>query len=891
VSNSVRERPTVVPRATYRLQLTPSFGFDEAAAVAPYLAALGVSHLYSSPYLQAAPGSTHGYDVVNPHHVNIELGGPVAHHRFRRTLGDHRLGQVLDTVPNHMAISGPDNPWWGDVLENGPASRYARYFDVEWASADEHSNNKVLLPLLGDHYGRVLEAGELLLARDGGTFSVHYHEHRFPVAPPSLEPLLVDAGRRASSDELVFIGGAMGRLPPVTATDRESLIRRNRDKEVLKVQVARLAHDHPEVARALDEVVAEVNADEDALDALLERQNYRLAFWRAAGEDLGYRRFFDITTLIGLRMEDEYVFRDTHELVLGWLREGVLDGVRIDHPDGLRDPRQYLQRLRAASRRAWIVVEKILEPSEELPRDWPVAGTSGYDFLNLAGGLFVDPAAEASMTDIYRSFSGVEEPFEEIAHAKKQQVLQSVLVSEFNRLTVLFAEVVRGHRRHRDYPPSQLRSVLLDVIASFPVYRTYARAEAGEISAADIRHIETAFAAAGREQDHEPELLSFLRDVLTLRIRGAVESEFVMRFQQLTGPVMAKGVEDTAFYTYNRLISLNEVGGSPDRFGVTLEEWHAAQREAHAHWPASMLTTATHDTKRSEDVRARIAVLSEVPEQWREAVGRWAGMNEGKRSGERPDRNTEYFLYQTLAGTWPITLERLWPYMEKAAREAKTFTSWTDPDLEYEKVLRRFVEGCLGDEAFVGDLERFLAPLLPSARATSLSQILLKLTAVGVPDIYQGTELWDHSLVDPDNRRPVDFALRRSLLERARAATAEEALAEMEEGLPKLWLIHRVLQLRARRPELFGSAGTYQPLWADGSKADHVVAFARGGEAVVVAQRLIHRLGDGWNGTSLQLPSGPWIDQLTGERHDGGGVPLARLLERFPAALLMPEHA
>ena len=879
----------VVPRATYRLQLHADFGFTAAAAVADYLAALGVSHVYSSPYLQAAPGSTHGYDVVDPRLVNAELGGPVAHQRYGAKLSEHGLGQVLDVVPNHMAIGGPENPWWWDVLENGPASRYARFFDVDWDSSDPQFSATVLLPVLGDHYGRVLEAGELCLVRDRSSFMIRYSERSFPVSPPSLEGVLVAAGRRVGSDELVFIGEALGRLPASTATDRESVARRHRGKEVLKAQLGNLVADRLEVSAAIDDQMAIVNQDVDRLDALIQAQNYRLAFWRAAGEDLDYRRFFDVTSLAGLRIEDEHVFNETHELILGWLRDGVLDGVRIDHPDGLRDPKAYFERLHGASPRAWIVAEKVLEPGEQLPADWPVAGTTGYDFLNEVNRLFVDPASEAQLTALYAEFRGDDESYEEIVRGSKDLVLEQILGAEVNRLTEHLLSVVRGHRRHRDYTRSQLRVALRELVGCFPVYRTYVRADALEVSDDDVRYVgEAVEAAAARQPDAPRELFDFIADILLLRVTGPRESEFAMRFQQLTGPVMAKGVEDTTFYRYNRLMSLNEVGGDPSRYGQSLADFHAANQHGQRHWPARMLASSTHDTKRSEDVRARIGLLSEMPDRWADEVRAWQQLNAAKRVGGMPDGNTEYLLYQTLVGTWPIDEGRLLEYMLKATREAKIHTSWTDGNQEYESALAGFVQRCLGDVELIGQLEALVAALTPHWHATSLSQTLLRLTSPGAPDIYQGTELWDLSLVDPDNRRPVDFELRRALLDRAVAATAAEALADPAQGLPKIWLIRRVLDVRRRRSELFSEASSYAPIHAQGARADHVVAFARGGEAVIVAPRLIARLNGEWLDTTIEMPPGTWEDELTGERYEGGAVPLGTLLGNFPGAVLLP---
>ncbi|CAN5815400.1 malto-oligosyltrehalose synthase [soil metagenome] len=885
------DRAAQVPRATYRLQLRAGFDFAAAAGIADYLADLGVSHVYTSPYLQAAPGSAHGYDVVDPRRVNTELGGPVAHQRFGAALGENELGQVLDVVPNHMAIGGSENPWWWDVLENGPASRYARFFDVEWDSADPNFRATVLLPVLGDHYGRVLEAGDLSLTRDRSTFLVRYAEHSFPVAPPSLEGLLVAAGRRAGSDELIVIGESFGRLPASTATDRESVARRHRGKEVLKQQLSRLLADRPKLEAAVDDALVELNADVERLDGFMQGQNYRLAWWRAAGEDLDYRRFFDVTTLAGLRMEDEHVFNETHELVLGWLRDGTLDGLRIDHPDGLRDPRKYFDRLHNASPRAWIVAEKILEPGEQLPAGWPIAGTTGYDFLNHLTRLYVDPDGEGPLTELYAEFTGQRDEFADVAYRAKHLVLREVLGAELNRLSEYLVGVVRGHRRHRDYSRVQLRDALRELIACFPVYRTYVQAEDGVVGAADETHIAQAVAsAAERRPDLPADLLEFLSDVLRLRIAGEREAEFVMRFQQLTGPVMAKGVEDTAFYRYNRLLALNEVGGDPGRFSAGTEAFHAQMVATQAAWPATMLASSTHDTKRAEDVRTRLALLSEMPSQWAAEARAWRKMNEAKwpaGTGEI-DRNTEYLIYQTLVGTWPIKFDRLWPYLEKAVREAKTYTSWTDPSEPYENGLRAFVKACLADRTFTERVAAFVTDLTPDWHVSSLAQALLRLTCPGVPDIYQGTELWDLSLVDPDNRRPVDYELRRRLLDQARTATAEDVLADPAAGLPKLWLIRRALAVRNSRPELFGAAGNYRPIIARGKSAEHVVAFARGGEAVVVVPRLVRRLGGKWADTTLELPRGAWRNELTGERHEGGSVRLSELLGRFPVCLLLP---
>ena len=877
-------------RATYRIQLHPSFGFTDAAAITDYLAELGISHLYCSPYLQAAPGSTHGYDVVNPQQVNLELGGATGHARLCAALEENGLKQVLDIVPNHMAIGGRENPWWWDVLENGPSSRYAAFFDVDWDPPEAKLRNTVLLPVLGDHYGRVLEKGEFALQREGGQFIVRYHDHVFPVSPRSLDELVANAARRCDSDDLAFIAEALRQLPPSTATDWAAVQRRHRNKEVLRGQLVRLCEEQPQVARALDQIVAEVNSDPDQLDALLERQNYRLAFWRTAGREFGYRRFFDINTLAGLQSEHEQVFEQTHALILDWLKRGMLDGVRVDHPDGLRDPEQYFDRLHTACPRAWIIAEKILEPGESLPESWPIAGTTGYDFIYRLNNLFVDPAAEAALTEFYGEFTGEPTDFAALVHDKKHFVLREVLASDLNRLTALLVDICERHRRHRDYTRHELHEALRELIACFPIYRTYVRAEAGVISDEDARIINrTIDDAKARRSDLDSELFHFFRGILLLRHRGPLETEWVMRLQQLTGPVMAKGLEDTAFYCFNRLVSLNEVGGDPGHFGLSPDEFHTACAETQARWPRTMLASSTHDTKRSADVRARINLLSEIPEHWMEAVRGWAELNGGYRRESFPDRNTEYLLYQTLVGAWPIEIERVLAYMEKASREAKAQTSWTDPNPIYDDALRAFVEGIMNNSEFTESLERFVRPLIEPGRINSLAQTLIKLTAPGIPDFYQGTELWDLSLVDPDNRRPVDYQSRRRLLAEIKCMSPEQILARADEGLPKLWLIRQTLKARHER-KLFQPQDSYRALTPSGAKREHIIAFARNQRAVTVVPRLTLKLAGEWGDTVIEIPNGRWRNHLTGETSAGGVAPVAKLLKRFPVALLLREE-
>ena len=876
------------PRATYRVQLHKGFGFEAAAAEVEYLDRLGVSHLYSSPVLQAVPGSTHGYDVVDHGKVNAELGGEAGFARLAAALRARGMGQLLDIVPNHMAIVTPHNRWWWDVLENGPSSRYAAYFDVDWDPPEAKLRNTVLLPVLEDQYGRVLGKGLLGVARrEDGTFTIRYHDHEWPVAPRSIDSLLAAAAERCGSDELAFIADAQGRLAASTATDVAAIRRRHRHKEVLRHALERLCRERPEVAAAVEAEIRRVNAEADLLDALLDRQNYRVAFWKSAAGDLGYRRFFDVNTLVGLRVEIERVFFDTHHLVLGWLDDGTVDGVRIDHPDGMRDPAAYLHRLRSARPGVWVVVEKILEAGESLPESWPVEGTTGYDFMARASALFVDPEAERPLTDLYAELTGEPTDYAEVLRVQKHRVLRDVLGSDLNRLTAQLVEVCERHRDYRDHTRHELHEVVRELIACFPVYRTYVSAEAEGASAQDVKYVTEAINAVRvRRPEFDGRLLDFLRELLLRLVPGDRETEFVLRFQQVTGPAMAKGAEDTAFYGYNRLVSLNEVGGSPDRFGVSIREFHEASLAAHWKWPRGLLATSTHDSKRSEDVRARIGVLSEVPAAWARVVRGWFERHARHWGAEPPDRNIEYLLYQTLVGAWPIEAERVKAYIEKAAREAKARTSWTAPQAGYETALQAFVEAVLADETFRRELASFVGTVRDAGRTSSLAQVLLKLTCPGVPDIYQGTELWDLSLVDPDNRRPVDFGLRHRLLGELEGLAVGAVMARADEGLPKLWLITRALALRRARPVPFGPDGAYTPLAVEGPASDHVVAFARGGEVVSVVPRFALKRRGEWGDTRVVLPAGAWRNELTGEEVTGGPAHVGRMLSSFPVALL-----
>jgi (1->4)-alpha-D-glucan 1-alpha-D-glucosylmutase len=890
------------PLATYRLQLHPGFDFDAAAGVVGYLADLGVSHVYLSPVLQAAPGSTHGYDVVDHSRVSEALGGAAGHARLVEAIAAAGLGQVLDIVPNHMAITGPENRWWWDVLENGPSSRWAGHFDVTWDPPEEKLRNTVLLPILGDHYGRVLDRGEITLVRHAATFTIRYFDHAVPVDPRSLAPLLAEAAAAAGDDDLGFVAAASGRLPRATRTDAAAVAERHRDAAVLRRQLARLVDERPPLAAALDAAVARVNADADALDALLDAQNHRIAYWRTAERELGYRRFFDIDTLVGLRVEDPDVFADTHALILRWVREGVVHGLRVDHPDGLRDPESYADRLARATGGAWTVVEKILEPGEDLPDTWPVAGTTGYDRLGLIGGLFVDPAGEVPITEAYGALTGATTDVAAVVHESRALVVDELLAADVNRLTALLVEICEQRRHQRDRTRHELHDAVRELAAAFSVYRTYVRAEAGLVRREDVARVEEAVAAvSGRRPDIDQDLLAFLAGLLLLRLpdRRPLEDEWVMRFQQLTGPAMAKGVEDTAFYRCTRLLALNEVGGDLTRFGVAPGDFHAANAAAHERWPATMVALSTHDTKRSADVRARLALLSEIPGAWAEACGRWIEASAGHWPGGGPDRHAQHLLFQTWVGAWPLTPDRAVAYMSKATREAKLRTSWLAPDSEYDAARDAWVAGTMADPTLAAEVAAFVAPLIGSGRVNALAQVALQLTVPGVPDTYQGSELWDLSLVDPDNRRPVDFAARRARLAELRGDPATPAragldaaaiLARADEGLPKLALVRAGLHLRRRRPAAFGpgDAGAYVPLAFAGPAAAHGVGCTRGGAVAVFVPRLVLGLAErgGWEDTSVTLPPGDWTDVVTGAVVAGGPAAAGDLLAAFPVAVL-----
>jgi malto-oligosyltrehalose synthase len=798
------------PVSTYRLQLRPGFGFADAAAIADYLASLGVTHVYLSPILQAAPGSPHGYDVVDHSRISADLGGEAGFRAMAERMRRHGLGVIVDIVPNHMAIPVPEslNRQLWSVLRDGADSPYAHWFDVDWPAAD----GRLLLPILA---GPVAECrADLRVEAAGGQEVLRYFEHVLPLRP-----------------------GTAG-LP---------------------------------------------------LPELLSAQHYRLTGWRDGAAELNWRRFFDITSLIAIRVEDADVFAATHGLLLRLVAEGLIDGLRVDHPDGLADPRGYLRQLASATDRIWVVTEKILTGTEELPSDWPCAGTTGYDTLGLAGGLFIDPDGREPVTAAFRRFTKVLNGFAEVAQAAKREVAARGFAAEIARLTRLLASA--GVPELGGLAAADVRSVLVELLAAFPVYRAYVvPGEPPPPSSAAIVHD-----AAQTARRKLPARLHAALDAVCALVLGegphALQREFIVRFQQTCGPVMAKGVEDTAFYRWSRLVALNDVGGEPDRFGVSPADFHAAACRLAQDWPATMTTLSTHDTKRQEDVRARLSVLAEIPQEWEREVTGWRSRAAALSGGRAPEPDTEYLMWQTLIGAWPIERDRLAGYLTKAMREAKTRTSWTDPDHGYESAVLAYADAVLGDPELTRRIGRFAAQIAADARANSLGAKLVQLTMPGVADVYQGCELTGLSLVDPDNRRWVDYVRRRHLLDALSRPAQPGARLDAALDAEKMLVTARALRLRRDHPDWF--AGSYAPVYADGPAAWHAVAFNRAGNAVTVATRLpagLRRIG-GWADTAVTLPEGRWRDMLTGTTHTGTKLLLSALMRQLPVALLVREGA
>jgi len=959
-----------IPRATYRLQLNRSFRLWQATELIPYLDELGISHCYLSPLLKARPGSMHGYDITDHSSLNPEIASAEDFERFVAALRDRGMGLIMDVVPNHMGIMGSDNGWWLDVLENGPASSFAGYFDIDWHHVTDDVTARVLLPVLADHYGAILEKGELKLVFDSqqGSFSVFYREHRFPVDPREyprvlghgLERLQARLGaEHAVLMEFQTLVTAFGHLPARDSQTPEAVAERARDKEVNKRHLASLYETSADIAHFIDESLLDFNgaaadaASFDLLHELLQAQAYRLAFWRVAADEINYRRFFDINDLAALRTDNPEVFERTHQLIRELLARGYVNGLRIDHPDGLYAPREYFERLQAMARSLlarpqipaeeeslplYLVAEKILSGDEHLSAAWSIHGSTGYDFAAACSGLFVDGGAAHPFSRIYQGFIRERPDFGRMVRENKHLIMDSSLAGELQVLATQLARIANGDRYTCDFTLNGLRSALAEVVASFPVYRTYVAGP--EIEPEDERYVREAVALAkARSLASDTSIFDFICEVLLARhgqgqgddYRQAV-CAFAMKFQQYSSPVMAKAVEDTTFYQYNRLVSLNEVGSDPNRFGIPLAVFHRENQERAEHFPHAMLASSSHDSKRSEDVRARIGTLSEMPEAWRQALSRWSTFNRGKRRKQgttyAPSRNDEYLLYQTLLGVWPFAVpddgalarlgQRVEAYMVKAVREAKVHSSWMNPNDHYERATCKFVRALLTPapgNLFLADFQAFQQRVARAGALTSLAQLLLKLTAPGVPDVYQGNEVWDFSLVDPDNRRPVDYASRRAALgeikalhaERGAAACARALLGCLEDGRIKLYLTWKTLAFRREHEALFRD-GDYLPLNVHGPQQERVCAFARsiaGETLVVVVPRLFVTLtgsgerlpvGDAvWGDTRIELPPGlvqkQWSNALTGQMIDmrageGDGLALAQVFAEFPYALL-----
>jgi (1->4)-alpha-D-glucan 1-alpha-D-glucosylmutase len=964
-----------IPRATYRLQLNRDFTFVQATAIVPYLATLGISHCYISPFLKARPGSMHGYDIVDHSSLNPEIGTAEEFDRFVAALRQHDMGLIVDIVPNHMGIMASDNAWWLDVLENGEASAYACFFDIDWRPLKEELHGKVLVPVLHDHYGAVLESGELKVAfrADRGEFDVRYQDHRFPIDPKEYPRILQTcadspAGKLGEENldllEFQSLITAFSHLPARQEISSDRIAERNRDKEIHKRRLATLCERSPQIAACIQQAIESINgtpgdaASFEQLHELIKAQAFRLANWRVASDDINYRRFFDTNDLAGLCMENEAVFQATHHLILDFVAQGKVDGLRVDHPDGLYDPAQYFNRLKHGIAEAahkseptkdsqatqhdsdYVVIEKILTGSERLPKEWPVCGTTGYDFSNLVNGLYVDPAAVARFDSLYRSFTGVEASYDDLAYRCRKLIVRVALASELNVLANQLTRIALSKRNTCDFTLNSLRDALMEVVANFPVYRTYVTA-AG-ISENDTGYIRRAIALAKwRSPAADTSVFDFLRDVLLTSIAEGQDPayqkaiiSFAMKFQQFSSPVMAKGLEDTAFYRYNRLVSLNDVGADLHQFGTTIADFHKANQERLRDWPHTMLATSTHDSKRSEDVRTRIDALSEMPGLWRLRVRDWRRFNRIHRSKindkAAPSPNDEYLLYQTLIGAWrvePLQSESDWQsfrerienYMLKAIREAKQNTSWINRNGEYEAAVSSFVKALLSPNEqnhFLNDFVPFQRRIARIGLWNSLSQTLLKLTCPGVPDIYQGNDLWDFSLVDPDNRRPVDYGRRLQVFESVRRLSGEPDAASVAELLQtptdsrlKLYVIWKTLCLRKEHHDLF-RLGDYVPLEVRGTKANHAVAFMRKFESaslLVVVPRLLGSLlneserppvgQELWNDTLVELPacvcSRTYQNIFTGETlslqktDTGSAINLSKALLNFPLALCL----
>jgi (1->4)-alpha-D-glucan 1-alpha-D-glucosylmutase len=894
------------PLSTYRLQLHGRFPFSAARAAVPYLAQLGITDCYLSPIFAATPGSTHGYDVTDQNRISDELGGPDEYERLSAAIEAAGMGQLLDIVPNHMGVDAAINPWWRDLLENGRCSVGARFFDIDWAPVKAELRGRVLLPILGDQYGQVLERGEISVAYADGRLELRYGGRQLPLNPKEfplvlrhgLDGLKSELGGDPALGEFLSILSALGNMPGSDDPSAEAIAERRRERDISRERLARVVDASPRLRRHVDDAIAAVNGEPgrpssfDTLHELLEAQSYRLAYWRTAAHEINYRRFFDVNALAALRVEDPEVFEATHGLLFELLQKGLVSGVRVDHPDGLFDPRRYVEMLQDLASRArrtavdapqrpfFVVVEKILSSGESLPDSWRVDGTTGYTFLRHVTGLFVDEAGARRLRRTYTRFTGLRVPFGDVAYESKRLIMDTSLASELNVLAHAIDGIGERNRKARDFTLNSLRDAIAEIVACFPVYRTYVTLDGWSVS--DRETVETAVRLAQRRNPAlETSAFEFLREVLLPRSANEpvealpeMESEerragyppaseaerqerlnVSMKFQQYTAPVQAKGIEDTAFYRYNVLLAANEVGGDPARPDVSPAAFHAANQNRRERFPREMLATATHDAKLGEDVRARVAVLSELTEEWSRLVSRWRRVNRPHRTivdgAPAPDGNDEYRFYQTLVGTFPPQgsapaddyVARLREYMHKAIKEAKVHTTWINENRAYDAAMARFVERSLtgaGGARFLPLLASFAGRVARHGVVNSLAQLALKLTSPGVPDFYQGTELWDLSLVDPDNRRPVDFEHRARLLQELECRLRQPSpdISDLLEGWPdgriKLFLTAAGLRLRHTEPALF-LEGAYTPLEAEVTVPAGVVACARSlGESVLI---------------------------------------------------------
>ena len=961
--------PRYIPCSTYRLQLNSFFTFAQAAALLDYLQDLGITDCYTSPFLMARPGSLHGYDVTDHTNFNPEIGAEEEFQHFAQQLKLRGMGLIVDVVPNHMCVTHPSNTWWWDVLENGPGSQFSRYFDIDWNPPKAELTNKVLLPVLPEQFGRALENQQIKLIYEGGFFFVDCQRTRFPVAPRSwplvLDRVLQEMRRRPEESpghvmELESILTAISHLPPLDETDPDRIRERQRERDVIKGRLTKLMESSGAARIGLDACLDDMNGRKgdprsfDALERLLADQAYRLSFWRVAADEINYRRFFDINDLAAIRVEDPEVFATVHALVFDLVRKGYVSGMRIDHPDGLLDPQKYFEDLQeqvsdlwrseanpgqAPPRRFFLMAEKILVGDEELRPSWTIEGTTGYGFLNFLNGLFVDSSHERALLRLYCHFSGWSQSYADLVYQSKLLILRLSMSSELYVLSRRLDRISEHHRWSRDFTLHSLRAALREVIACFPVYRSYIRDSGPHPDDEDDRHIRYAVRSAKRRNPAISEsVFNFIESVLLLQDpEGLSEADrsdrrlFVMRFQQLTGPVMAKGLEDSAFYRYCPLLSLNEVGGAPDKFGVSAAFFHAKSLIRQASWRNSLLATSTHDNKRSEDVRARINALSEIPTDWYRAIRSWQLLNRDKKvlvAGDQvPSANDEYFLYQTLVGTWPLRgmnekeyaefVSRICSYMEKALREAKVHTSWISPNTEYESAFQNFLAAILDRSPgnnFLTAFQQFQAGIARAGIFNSLSQTVLKITSPGVPDFYQGTEVWNFSLADPDNRRPVDYDLLRSLLKKLREVEdqnmenlVDQLIQDPVDGAVKLYVTRSALRFRRANRELFAK-GSYSGLRAAGEKHRHVITFSRSyrqREVVVVAGRFFALLGadkclpvgkDTWGDTAVVLrrpvAATHYRELFTGrviatEKRNGTLVlPVSEVFSSLPIALL-----